>query len=276
VGGLMAYRIALSAAETSIDQALTLLREAATIAGAAKIGMPRFTVSTGYGRNSSDRDLCPAYVLGHTRRTGETWEKEAGADAEIRKLITVGVDGAAWQYLMHESGLRSMMDATARAAWDKGLHDGEVPPLTAENIRSTFQALHASRGEMFERGVLACFKGLSWCYKTNLPQKFGKRIVLQNVGGTYSKACDRMDDLVRVFHVLDGKPEPDHRGGTWAVLSAAGVTYNNRTGLVETEFYSMRTFKNGNGHVTFKRADLVDKMNRIIGKHYPNALPAPR
>ena len=34
--------------------------------------------------------------------------------------------------------------------------------------------------------------------------------------------------------------------------------------------------KNGNAHVTFKRMDLVDTMNRIIAKHYPGALAAPK
>ncbi|ONZ24329.1 hypothetical protein A8F44_22135, partial [Burkholderia cenocepacia] len=34
----------------------------------------------------------------------------------------------------------------------------------------------------------------------------------------------------------------------------------------------LRWFKNGNGHLTFKRADLVDRMNLILAKHYPNAL----
>jgi len=38
----------------------------------------------------------------------------------------------------------------------------------------------------------------------------------------------------------------------------------------------IRTFKNGNGHATFTRPDLVERMNLIIAKHYPGALPAPK
>ncbi|WP_113772939.1 DUF4942 domain-containing protein, partial [Shigella boydii] len=30
----------------------------------------------------------------------------------------------------------------------------------------------------------------------------------------------------------------------------------------------------GSGHITFKRLDLVDKMNDIVAKHYPSALSA--
>ena len=39
---------------------------------------------------------------------------------------------------------------------------------------------------------------------------------------------------------------------------------------------SFRVFKNGNAAITFTRLDLVEKLNKIIAKHYPNALPAPK
>lgn len=37
-------------------------------------------------------------------------------------------------------------------------------------------------------------------------------------------------------------------------------------------YFHLRWFKNGNGHLTFSRPDLVEAMNRILAKHYPNAL----
>ena len=61
-------------------------------------------------------------------------------------------------------------------------------------------------------------------------------------------------------------------GGGLADLCAKAVT-------VGKEFsceLDIRTFKNGNGHVTFTRPDLVERMNLIIAKHYPGALPAPK
>lgn len=260
-----------------VERAIDLLREAATLAEQAHVGMPRFTLSTSYGRNSSGLDVASAR-LGRTSRSGLTLDSEAAPLDDVKKALRVGVDASAWQYLMHESGLRSMMDATAREKWDKAIYDGDVPELNSSNVRSTFTMLHDSRGEMFERGVIACFKGLAWDYKTNLPQKFGKRIVLTYLTGTYgSSKCDQLDDLVRVMSVLDGKPEPDYRGSTYAALSKAGLNgWPCKAGVVETDYVQIRTFKNHNGHVTFKRLDLVDKMNTIIARHYPNALPAPK
>jgi hypothetical protein len=62
------------------------------------------------------------------------------------------------------------------------------------------------------------------------------------------------------------------------MLNGAGLMscYPRKAGVAENDYVSIRTFMNGNGHVTFKRIDLVDKMNRIIAKHYPGALPAPK
>lgn len=186
-------------------------------------------------------------------------------------------DGLAWRHLMRESGILSFMDATSRKQWEESIQKGEAPELTAENIEATFGRLYSDRGDMFERGVVSCFRRLSWDYKTNLPQKFGKRIVVTYLCGYHShNKCDELDDLVRVMHVLDGKPEPDHRCGIYSLLNAERLNYERRAGTIETDFLHIRVFKNGNGHVTFKRPDLVEQMNRIIAKHHPNALPEPK
>ena len=259
-----------------LQGAFALIQEAADLAEAAHIGMPRVTLSNGYGRHADGLQIADARIK--TDSSGRPWALDRSPAEDLAKAMRVGIDSAAWQYLMHESGLRSLMDATARAKWDKSISDGDVPELTDGNVRATFRMLHESRGEMFERGVIACFKSLAWCYKTNLPQKFGKRIVVTYLSGYHSyEKCNQLDDLIRVQAVLDGKPEPDHRGGVSSALSKAGLNgYGGKAGQCETEYLAIRTFKNGNGHITFKRLDLVDKMNLIIAKHYPGALPAPK
>lgn len=268
-------------------QAFELIQEAADIAEAAHLGMPRVTLSTGYGRHADG--LCIAAARIKTDSQGKPWTIEASPQADLERLLRLGIDTSAWQYLMHESGLRTFMDAEARKKWDRAVSEGDIPEFNEGNVRSTFTMLHDARGEMFERGVIACFKGLAWDYKTNLPQKFGKRIVIRflrhqilsawrspstgSLGSVNYSSTDRLDDLARVFHVLDEKPEPDVRQGWYKRLSAV-----NRTSDPDAadDYMSVRSFRNGNGHVTFKRLDLVDRMNRIIARHYPGALPAPK
>lgn len=259
-----------------LEQACSLIQEAAEIAASGHLGMPRMIVSREFSRHGGECDIAAARLK--TDSSGRTWDRERSPAEDLKRTLRLGIDCAAWQYLMSESGLRSLMDAGARAKWDESVRSGDVPEFTEANVRSTFGMLHDARGEMFERGVIACFKSLAWDYKTNLPQKFGKRIVMPYLVGWHSyEKANQLDDLMRVMHVLDGKPEPDHRNGIGALLSGAKLDgYLRRAGEVENDYLAIRTFKNTNGHVTFKRPDLVDRMNLIIAKHYPGALPAPK
>jgi Domain of unknown function (DUF4942) len=249
------------AALSKINQALDLLTEGQALARSAGVGFPRFKL---------DESRYSVYNL-------LDLDSRADATAKIRRVV----DAGGWQYLMSESGLRSLMDAKARETWDKDIDEGKFPEFTRDNLTSTFSRLHDSRGEMFDRGVIAVFKSLSWDYKTNRPFAFGKRIVITYMrssvsGGTGSSlghvnhsSTDQLDDLVRVLSILDGKPEPDHRNGMWSALNTVRCVAD---GDVDTEYLTIRCYRNGNGHILFKRPDLVTKMNAILAKHYPGAL----
>lgn len=243
-----------------LDKAMALIREAGQLAIAAGVGVPRFKI---------DENKYTVYNL--------ITEDPAEAAQKIRAIV----DQGGWRHLMDESGLRTFMDAKARDAWNNAIEKGEFPELTDPNIRATFKQMYDGRADMFERGVLECFRRLSWCYKTNKPFAFGKRVVMRFIryevkgsGGTalgsvnYRNACE-LDDLVRVLSVLDGKPEPDHRGGISTLLAQQKSTDDPD---VANEYISIRSFRNGNGHITFLRPDLVTKMNRILTKHHPDAL----
>lgn len=213
------------------------------------------------------------YKTFHTLAVGD-WqhcdfmEGERGLEKIIKRM-----DAWAWDKLLHDSGIRTFMHADARREWDKQIRDLDCPPLTRETIAETFKNLYASRGQMMEDGVIDVFRRLSWHYKTNLPQKFGKRLVITSLASPdgspsyWAKAADSLDDLVRVFCLFDGKPEPDHRQGMHAQIHD-----KKRERFLDHEFFTLRWFKNGNGHLNFKRQDLVDRLNEIIERRYPGAL----
>ncbi|NKA33288.1 DUF4942 domain-containing protein [Ralstonia pseudosolanacearum] len=238
-----------------IRMALDLLAEAEQLARAAHLGFPRLVLDNSYAQR------------GTATVTGEYAKR-----AEAEKAILHTIDAQGWNHLLHESGLRTFMDARARAQWHQQIADGEVPELTAANIEATFTELHGARGDMFERGVLECFRRLSWNYKTNQPFRFGKRIIMKSLfsyGSLNHHGTNELDDLMRVFHVLDSKPEVDHRTGVYYLISHAR---QQRQAEAENDYLHLRWFKNGNGHLTFKRPDLIDRMNLILAKRYPNAL----
>lgn len=240
-------------------RALALLQEAEDITAAAHLGRVRIEIRTG------SRDGCPVLA------------------PEATDVIRRELDKGAWGYLMGESGLRTFLDATARREWDEQVYKGQVPELSRETIQATFIRMYLRRREMFERGVIACFRRLSWDYKTNQPFKFGKRIVLGYLFSIYGhgtsrsmhlrrEATDELDDLLRVFHVLDKQPEPDHRQGMWYGISGAVQAGQSE---YEGTYLHIRWYLKGSAHVTFKRLDLVDQLNDILARYCPDALPAP-
>lgn len=193
--------------------------------------------------------------------------------------VTRNIDRSIWRDLMLKSGMLSLMDAQARDQWHKNLEEGDLPEISEANILATFKQLHQSKGEVFERGVINVFKGLSWNYKTNSPCKFGKRIIINNLVShnrwgfslNWGWRRDQLADLERMLSLLDGKPIPDHRGDITTRLMEH-IRDNPAKDVYEDEFFSIRYFQKGTAHITFKRPELVNKMNDIVAKHYPGML----
>lgn len=195
------------------------------------------------------------------------------------KLITRNIDRSIWRDLMMKSGMLALMDAEAREQWYKNLEEGDLPAINKDNILSTFEQLHLNKQDVFERGVINVFRGLSWEYKTNSPCMFGKKIIVNNLvthnrwgfSLSWGWRRDQLVDLERMLYLLDGKPVPDNRGDI-SVRLMEYIRDNPRQQSYEDELFGIRYFQKGTAHVIFKRLDLVEKMNDIVAKHYPGML----
>ncbi|EJG2380271.1 MULTISPECIES: DUF4942 domain-containing protein [Klebsiella/Raoultella group] len=197
------------------------------------------------------------------------------------KAIIRNIDRRIWCDLMNKSGMQSLMDAQARDEWHKSLEKDDIPAISEDNILSTFEQLHKSKGEVFERGVINVFKGLSWDYKTNNPCYFGKKIIVNNLvkydkwgySLSWGLRRDQLADLERMLFLLDGKTIPDNRHDVTIRLMDF-IRDNPRQQVFGDDLFTIRFFQKGSGHITFKRMDLVEKMNDIIANHYPGMLAA--
>lgn len=222
------------------------------------------------GSNASDS----AMKLGHRY---DCWLMEKPEKA--MPVITRNIDRSLWRDLMLKSGMLSLMDAQARTQWYQNLEDGDLPAISEANILSTFEQLHQSKAEVFERGIINVFKGLSWDYKTNSPCFFGKKIIINNLvtynrwgfSLTWGFRRDQLADLERMLYLLDGKSIPDNRGDI-SINLMDHIRDNPAKDVYDDAYFSIRYFQKGTAHLTFKRTELVEKMNDIIAKHYPNQL----
>lgn len=173
------------------------------------------------------------------------------------------------------------MDAQAREQWYNSLEKDDIPAVSETNILSTFEQLHLNKGEVFERGVINVFKGLSWDFKTNSPCKFGAKIIVTGLvkfdrwgfGLNWGWQRDRLADLERMLMLLDGNPVPDNRADIARRLGDH-IHENRHSTRYEDEMFAIKYFQKGAAHIVFKRPELVDKLNDIIARHYPGALAA--
>ncbi|HGN8755059.1 MULTISPECIES: DUF4942 domain-containing protein [Enterobacter] len=195
------------------------------------------------------------------------------------KAITQNIDRSIWKDLMNKSGMLALMDAQARDEWYNSLEKDDIPAVSEENILSTFEQLHQSKAEVFERGIINVFKGLSWDYKSNSPCKFGKKIIVDGLVQydrwgfhfRHGRRREQLADLERMLNLLDGKPVPENRNDL-AVRLDAHISKQHAS-VFEDEYVEIRYFQKGSGHIIFKRSDLVERMNDIIAKHYPAKIP---
>lgn len=135
--------------------------------------------------------------------------------------------------------------------------------------------------DVFERGIINVFKGLSWDYKTNSPCSFNKKIIVNNLVShnrwgfslNWGWRRDQLADTERMLFLLDGKPIPDNRGDVTTRLMEH-IRDNPSKDVYEDDFFSIRYFQKGTAHIIFKRCDLTEKMNDIVAKHYPGMLAA--
>lgn len=191
--------------------------------------------------------------------------------------LVKGFDAVAWKRLMRDSGLQTFMSSGRLAEWDKAIMEKQTAEFNMPNIESTFGNLLSQREAMMDEGIASVFRGLSWSHKTNLPVKFGKKIIISSAFAYFgSLAQDKtrlVDDLVRFLHVADKVPQPDHRDNF-----AALHTFRDAVAACgfQSPYIEVRGFKNGNLHILFKRLDLIDEMNKVIARRFPGALPAPK
>ena len=73
--------------------------------------------------------------------------------------------------------------------------------------------------------------------------------------------------LERMLHLLSGKPIPDNRGNITINLDDHIQSVQGK-GRYEDEMFIIKYFKKGSAHITFKRLELIDRINDIIASTF--------
>ena len=201
----------------------------------------------------------------------------AGAES-FRKTARRLTDIAVWSYVIEMTDLESVMDKEEKDKLRAEL-DEEPPEVTVENIHATLQRFIADADTIWRRGLANSFSKLDRRFRSHTGWKLGSRIIIDyafNEHGSWSYHRNHQDtllDVERAFFILDGlTPPPHYYGILQAVQRERGAGWGARQSELETEFFKVRVYKNGNCHLWFRRDDLVEKANKVLAEYYGETL----
>lgn len=210
------------------------------------------------------------------------------------------VDARRLKSNLRKSGWRAVYDrlqidriasATDKRLFERAMED--PPELTFDNAKATFgDYLQRPRYHIL-RGLAETFADLDPAYKSHSKVKIGvkglpKRVILSGFGsyfGTYGR--DKLRDIINALAAYRGQPlmehvefsaiEVAHRRGEDAILDGRIYEAEERYGKRDQyqtldRGVTIRKFGNGNAHVFFSPATLVD-INRALAEFYGEVLP---
>ncbi len=199
------------------------------------------------------------------------------------------IERVAWRKFIDDLQLRPLLSIEARTKLDKQLdehtrgygREQPLPPFTEENVFGFFEQTCANIPNLINEALREVFKWLTpsqrWTgCKTSNEFKIGKKVVLCYVArpcysGGLQVDYDRrpqVDALGNALSMLDGKgvrktqrdKEEDYKT-TGSYTDAWDRDW--RQGLpYEDDYLIAKPFSNRNVHITFKRLDLIEKINQ--------------
>jgi len=191
------------------------------------------------------------------------------------------IDRMLWEHLLLATGIGDVMDAAQKEQFRKQVSDNP-PVCSAETCAATCLTLAGRAPELFDRSVITVFESL--CrrrYKSHDGWEIGPRIIMTYTVSfwsgsfswsysSYANGRDRVRDMDRIFHILDGKTPPGQEADCTNLVAQAMTDRNQKQ--FSTPYFRFRWFENGNLHVYILRDDLREKANRIVARHHENTL----
>jgi len=219
-------------------------------------------------------DLSRVGVLySHHHSTNDSMSGDKTEVTKVRRAIAA----SAWLAIGEKLRLRDIMTEHQYNEWHRNVETTTLPDVTISNVWATMQGLVARFPEFATRVIDEAYNA---CrprprgYKTNDRFAVGRKVILTHVMQTkYAGVVEvayhsqhKLRDLATAMRLLDGKGIPKSFWGD--IVDAVNATNESSRGrymCADTEYFSLRWYRNGHLHVTFKRQDLLDKWNRKVG-----------
>jgi hypothetical protein len=164
-----------------------------------------------------------------------------------------------WKAIYNRLNIDQIASANDKRLFERTLAD--PPPLTLDNAKATFGPYLENPRQHILRGLAETFAGLDPAYRSHSKVKIGveglpKRVIIQSFGGHGSYGRDKVRDILNALAAYRGEPLLQHDDFREATIRGQ----------------KLRKFKNGNAHLIFDAAALVD-INRGLAEFYGDVLP---
>lgn len=200
-------------------------------------------------------------------------ERDGFIDAARRQI-----DAAAWNNVVFTHGFERIMDRQALDEF-RGQLDRDPPVFDLETADATMRQLVLDADRLMRRGVANAFSKLDRRFRSHDGFTIGSRVVLDHAfseSGSWNhhrRHDDVIRDVERALLTLDGQEVPDRYAGIVGLVDQARSGHWSPFAChIENDHLRIRTFKNGNAHLWFKRDDLLRRINRLLAEHYGEVL----
>lgn len=178
------------------------------------------------------------------------------------------LDRRMWEEAIELTEFNRYMDAEELKNFHKSL-EVDPPEFNKKNCQATFLQAASDSEEMFNRGLVNIFKRLSGNFKTNDAFKVTQKIIIDRwftrcrlTGVSVSHYFDdEMNDFDRVIRVLVKQKFNPNEFRSLMYRAA-------QDGYFENEHITMKVYKKGTAHITFKSMGLVNRINDVIAEYY--------
>lgn len=213
------------------------------------------------------------------------------ASAPSASYMKANLLKSGWKAVYDRLNIETIATANDKRLFERTLAD--PPPLTYDNAKATFGPYLQNPRMHVLRGLAETFSSLDPAYKSHSKVKIGvaglpKRVILSNVFGISSYGRDKLRDILNALAALQGKPLVTHQELSILEKDPEALRHG---GMKPTPFQSryqrehnpdfvsvvardiwLKTFSNGNGHLHFGPAALLD-INRGLAEFYGDVLP---
>lgn len=210
------------------------------------------------------------------RGSKERFERYIPEPSQILRLDSAipALNAAYWNRAMLMTDVYDFMPDKRRQEWRDSIDTMTAPDFEEETVKATMADLLAKRMDFLAEMVDGIFTGLSVEHLTNQPEGFGKRMIINNVYGSWGyqdKKAGLIHDMRGIIAKFMGRDTPK-----WGATRTLLDRVRRDTGVwhaVDGGAFRLRVYKKGTAHLEVHQS-IAYRLNQILAHLHPMAIPS--